>query len=189
MVCVRYVLETIDVRSSVTVDRVRRQQQAERDATRGLQPVGDTKQIHGNNAVSTPQQELPMPAEHKGSPPNKAGGGIFSNLRQKFKPSLPPSKHSPPLQPMQLDNPPLPPPKLTTNDVPETRGPMRPYSKQGSEWNSDLEVTPHVNIEHNVRAAIDVPLTLIPHDCLGLTRLMTRDAKLSETLWCVLKHR
>lgn len=169
--------------SNFTVDRVLRQQNADREAQ-----AAQEQQLISENNVKRSQQELLISgngAAH-GDSRGRPGSGILSNWRQKFKPSSPPSRplqpsnsQSPP-PPMQLGPPPPPPAK--PNDRPNTNGssrtndPMRPYT-QGPKWNPDQEVTPHANIERNVRAAIEVHSAsfcaqdwsdILPVSCPGL---------------------
>jgi hypothetical protein len=153
-------LGSINVYMSINpVDRVLRQQKADQEA----QAAQEQQLISDNNAKHS-QQGLAISANaaEDGDSRSRAGGSILSNWRQKFKPSSPPSRPLPPsnLQPLpppptELGPPPPPPPRPNTNGSPKTKDPMRPYSK-GPQWNSDQEVTPHANIERNVRAAIEV---------------------------------
>lgn len=144
--------------SKFTVDRVLRQQNADREAQ-----AAQEQQLISEN-VKRSQQELLISGNGaaQGDSRGRPGSGILSNWRQKFKPSSPPSR---PLQPSNSQSPPPPiqsgppppPPanRPNTNGSSRTNDPMRPYT-QGPQWNPDQEVTPHANIERNVRAAIEV---------------------------------
>ncbi|KAF8523641.1 hypothetical protein JB92DRAFT_3140729 [Gautieria morchelliformis] len=156
-------------RRGYNVDRLL--QKAVRDAKAAREPQvnSESNQIGQNNVQTNPQRGLAISTDapdapgYRGSSANKTGSGILSNFRQMFKPSSPPSVPSSPpkhlgppplLPPKHLGPPPLLPPKPFTNGPPGIKDPMAPYS-QGPNWKSDQEVTPHANIERNVRAAIE----------------------------------
>jgi len=126
------------------VDRVLRHQQAEKDkqAARERQLVSEISKATGNMGGQQPPPGQPPPkteiVSNDQSPGPSKGGGLFSNfkLRKPVKPGSSPTPSMP-------------------GGTPEPPNPVAPYGK-GPVWNADQGVTPHANIERNVRSAIDV---------------------------------
>ncbi|KAF8581823.1 hypothetical protein K439DRAFT_1513339 [Ramaria rubella] len=148
-------------RRGFNVDRVLRQQKAEREeqAAREQRLLSEVNHIADDDFKPHPPQATTslINMEHPDSSPNKMGS-LFSNLRHKFqRPSSPPTKSSlisdTPPSPTTTTLPPTLPPR-TFNGTTGTPDPMKPYS-QGAPQNTAQGVTPHANIERNVRAAIE----------------------------------
>ncbi|KAF8513724.1 hypothetical protein BU17DRAFT_95084 [Hysterangium stoloniferum] len=141
-------------RRGFNVDRVLRQQKAEREqVTREQQLVANNQPNTSIEDKISSQQSRQLQqlgsiangADLRDSSSTKNLGNLFSNFRSKFQ------KPSSPLLPT-AGTPTQPSPVY--NETIKPRDPLSPYS-QGPQWNSEQGVTPQANIERNVKAAIE----------------------------------
>ncbi|KIJ33557.1 hypothetical protein M422DRAFT_783144 [Sphaerobolus stellatus SS14] len=155
-------------RRGFNVDRVLRHQQAEREkqASREKQ----LRELQQTIEVGQPSSNQQLTRTGSFSSDQTSGpgknGGLLSNLRQKLRGQQPPAALpiSPPQPPGKGETPLLPPPPPPSlpgpipggfnGGMPGPQNPLASYGK-GPNWNADQSVTPHANIERNVRTAIE----------------------------------